>query len=303
MLRRRVLGLADRPAFDSVLFRQGDPETCELLESGAASLRAGFNDGLRLDVTTLLARWDDQPVEARLFWVEGAAMACALLDLVPLPGRGRWERLCAAQGGRWGRVLHIGRGWAYAAARRAAPDPGAPGEDPAYAGVPWEGVGFHDTVFDVVKPPSGPARRPYVHGVGRALWFTSGAQPTTITPLLDAQGLGIADHDDVWSGVGFAATTVGAATDWPLRELSALPRTDGPVAAGAAAAKLVLERAGLDTARTRERACLLGAPVERLAAETVLARGAEQTLHARSLAHFAPPSPAAPRSGDRPEAS
>jgi hypothetical protein len=94
-----------------------------------------------------------------------------------------------------------------------------------------DGYGFHEGYFrwrrslvqqQVPSRLSGYARRAFDQGLGRSLWFVTGADPERIAAIV-----GAFPHQrqaDLWSGVGLACTYAGPAT---LEQMQVLRRTAG----------------------------------------------------------------------------
>jgi enediyne biosynthesis protein E3 len=192
-------------------------------------------------------------------------MACALLDTLPLPGRGRFARLLSGPGAHEPFLLHAGAGWAYARLRRRSWPITA--FDPLLRWLPYDGYGFHQAFFagDRVHRVSG-ARgwSPYAHrafhqGVGRALWFSCGADPERIATTAATFPAGFAT--DLWSGVGLAAAYAGGAPDGTLPALVALSGMSAPALAqgaiAATAARVTASNTNVDTERACTELCAL----------------------------------------------
>ncbi|GAA1767294.1 DUF1702 family protein [Luedemannella helvata] len=167
------------------------------------------------------------PPPLRGFAYEGAAMACAILDALPTPGRDRVPALLTGPGAGHVYMTYVGVGWAMARLPRVlwsrlwAPDP-------LLRWLILDGYGFHEAYFhtervvhrqrppgDVDWPPEGYPSRVIDQGIGRALWFVEGADPDRITATI--RSFAPHRHGDLYSGAGLAATYAGGADEDELR--------------------------------------------------------------------------------------
>ena len=199
--------------------------------------------------------------ELRGFWFEGAAMGAVLLDRL-MPWRtARWPALLREEGEAHVYMLHVGAGWAIARL------PGSVGKviarfDPLLRWLLLDGYGFHEGFFHPEKRMNGQphprrvqgyARRAFDQGLGRSMWFASGADVRAV-----AGTIGIFSSErrgDLWSGVGLAATYAGWASDPDLALLRELAGPFQPhVSQGAAFAAKARQRAG-NLTDYQEHAC------------------------------------------------
>lgn len=117
-------------------------------------------------------------------------------------------------------------------------------EDPFYQWVVWDGYGFHEGLFAYRRHvreqrlPShvtGFARAAFDHGMGRALWFATGADVARIRQIIDAFEL--ERRGDQWAGVGLASSYTGGVDLPQIRALTHLAGEHLPrLAEGAAVA-------------------------------------------------------------------
>ena len=173
----------------------------------------------------------------------------------------RMAEYLAGTGDRHIYMAYVGVGWAMARLprflwRRAA----AAATDPLLRWLVHDGYGFHQAYFrtdeyvrgqravtDFPWPPEGPA--PYAaraidQGIGRAIWFVAGTDPTVAADLIDA--FAPSRHADLYSGSGLAATYAGGVTEDELRLFLHRSGAYAPfVAQGAAFAAKARIRAGL----------------------------------------------------------
>ena len=138
-------------------------------------------------------------------------------------------------------MIHVGAGWATArvrgSLRRAVRR-----RDPLLGWLVADGWGFHQAYFHperwatgarALAQSDGYARRAVDQGIGRALWFVTGAAPELVAARI--RQFAPDRHGDLWSGVGLAATYAGGVPgDELVRlvELAGAHRAD--VAQGAA---------------------------------------------------------------------
>lgn len=191
------------------------------LEAAGGSFVEGYNLALTARPDAVEAALAARPVHLRGFFAEGAAMGAAIAGLMP-PWRGALPALLAQLGDRYPHLMHVGVGWAVArvpVARRWLERP----LESLLAPLAIDGRGFHDGFFHASRIAAGwraVAGQPgevYDQGTGRALWFSCGADPQRIAATIAA--LPADRADDLWAGVGLAASYAGGA---PLEALDAL---------------------------------------------------------------------------------
>jgi hypothetical protein len=224
-------------------------EAREQLETVGRSFLAGYGHAAEsaqpLDAEAALER---VPMSFRGFAYEGAAMAFAVRDGLPL---GRRDHVAGFLQGRADRhiyMVYVGVGWAMARLPRfrwstlTAPDP-------LLRWLVLDGYGFHQAYFQTRRyvweqhedprfPWPGPALSDYAarvidQGIGRATWFVGGGDPDVVAHLFGR----FPEHrrPDLFSGAGLAATYAGAATQEELERFWELAGDYRPqVAQGAA---------------------------------------------------------------------
>jgi hypothetical protein len=265
----------------------------ERLETVGRSFLAGYGaaaaTGRPDDVETELAAL---PEMYRGFAFEGAGMAMAVLDGLPVGHTHHVRDLLAGPGDPHVYMVYVGVGWAMARVPRFRwPKLYAP--DPLLRWLVLDGYGFHQAYFrtrayvhehfraenfrwpaadSLVDGPAGHADRVIDQGIGRATWFVGGADPDRVAALLDA--FPESRRADLYSGAGLAATYAGGVTRRELERLSALA---GPyraqLAQGAAFAAAARLRAGLVVAHNElATEVLCGTDVATAAAVTDWAR-------------------------------
>ena len=223
-LRRRVLTPdVAQTRVDVRGFDVKNQQSRKRLESVGSSFLEGFGaaaEARRADDAE--ATLERMPAEFRGFGYEGAAMAFAIRDALPV----RRGQLTAGLLGRKGEhvyMAYVGIGWAMARlprmfwSRLSAPDP-------LLRWLVLDGYGFHQAYFhtdryvrradreDSISWPrnGGPyALRAVDQGIGRATWFVAGTDPRRLVAYFDR----FAEHrrSDLYAGAGLAATYAGGA--------------------------------------------------------------------------------------------
>ncbi|MGE5828804.1 MAG: DUF1702 family protein [Micromonosporaceae bacterium] len=225
-LRRRIL-TPDVSATKLAVrgFHEKSPAARELLEAVGASFLAGYAEAAQasdpLDAEAALER---VARSFRGFAYEGATMAFAVRDGLPLGRTDHVARFLAGRADAHIYMAYVGVGWAMARLPRFrwsklyAPDP-------LLRWLVLDGYGFHQAYFHTERyvrqqfrsprfswPPDdqwGYANRAIDQGIGRAAWFVGGADPRVVAALLDA--FEPARRADLYSGAGLAATYAGGA--------------------------------------------------------------------------------------------
>jgi hypothetical protein len=199
------------------------------------------------------------------FAYEGAAMALALLDLITPWNRSRLRRLLESPAGDAHLyMLYIGAGWALARIPWARHDfeRAISRYHPLYRWLALDGYGFHEGFFKTRQSVDGQAKprhlspdaaRVFDQGLGRSLWFSQGADVRRIGRVIET--FPVTRQEDLWSGVGLAASYAGGVSSDDLlllREIAAAHAIQ--LAQGAAFAAKARQRAGNPTSHT-ELAC------------------------------------------------
>lgn len=244
-----------------------------------AAVVAGARIALEtVDEIELQRRLDGGDPRDAGFRHEGAAMGCALVDVLTRARLRRWTALRAACGSRHDYLLHVGLGLALARLRRGAELP-VPGADPLLGALAIDGAGFHAGYFRAraallgaraPRASDAPARRIRDQGLGRSLWFTVGTDAGALGAAID--GCAESRRADLWSGVGLAAAYAGGAGSDGLRRLR--DRAGEHVehlAQGVAFAAEARVRAGNVTDATEEACRIVGAGGAVATAEVVRA--------------------------------
>lgn len=194
-------------------FIPGEPGVQSRLDAVVESFAAGYNFAI--------APWagrnpGDLPIELRGFAIEGAAMSCALADMITFSGGRRLRELAHDYGDRYTHLIHVGTGWAFARLHRR-PWRGVRFGEPVLRWLAWDGWGFHQAFFGardvlerqwVERAARGEVRPIRDQGAGRALWFYAGADPARIATIIGS--FAEQRRSDLWAGVGLAASYTGA---------------------------------------------------------------------------------------------
>jgi hypothetical protein len=208
------------------------------LETVGKSFLDGFAAAAEADrVTQAEAPLERVPAEYRGFAYEGAAMAFAIRDALPVR-RGHLTADLIAEHEEHVYMAYVGVGWAMARlprplwSRLYAPDP-------LLRWLVLDGYGFHQAYFktsryvhgrqaeSVLPWPAGVsggyAGRAIDQGIGRATWFVAGTDPRRLVQLFDR----FAEHrrPDLYAGAGLAATYAGGSD---AAELTWLRDNAGP---------------------------------------------------------------------------
>lgn len=171
--------------------------------------------------------------EVRGFAYEGAAMAYAIRDGLPVGGSRHVAQFLAGRARRHGYMAYIGVGWAMARLPRFRWSR-IMVSDPLLRWLVLDGYGFHQAYFATQQyvtdhyrepnlpwPAEGPrwyAQHAIDQGIGRALWFIGGTDVERVTGLID--GYPADRQPDLYSGAGLAATYAGGASPVELSLLA-----------------------------------------------------------------------------------
>lgn len=258
-MRRTLFGV---PSEKSVFSRPGfAKEAWERFQPVAHSLVEGYHATLedsRFEV--LVPRLDAIEPELHGFAYEGAGMGLAALDCIA-PWKKRLQAFVEGPGAPHLYPVYVGVGLALARLGRQ-PERYLERLDPLLGWVIVDGYGFHEGFFSMRRFIQGRAiptrlssyaRRIFDQGLGRAIWFSSGAVvervAATIAPFQAER------HADLWSGVGLACTYAGGVDREDLETLLTFASPYRPqLARGAATAARGRRLAGNQAPHT-ELAC------------------------------------------------
>lgn len=260
-LRRRILTPdVSETRLDVRGFHVKDDASRERLETVGASFLTGFavaaEVGRVADATEPLER---VPTNFKGFAYEGAAMAFAVRDGLPIGGRRHAAEFIAGAGSRHCYMAYVGVGWAMARLPRMCWSALCE-EDPLLRWLVLDGYGFHQAYFKTTKyvhqayrhrrfpwpadDTSGYGPRVIDQGVGRATWFVAGTDPRRVVRFFE--GFAEERRPDLYAGAGLAATYAGGATrdelEW-FRDAAGPYRAE--VAQGSAFAAGARDLAGL----------------------------------------------------------
>ncbi|WP_338247646.1 DUF1702 family protein [Dictyobacter halimunensis] len=235
-------------------------------------------DDDRFDV--LVPRLDAVEVELRGIAYEGVGMGLMLLDSLG-PWKKRFQAFVHGPGASYICLLYIGAGLVMPRIPQP-PERILAHMDPFFRWMAMDGYGFYEGFFSgprtveqqfVPERVSGYARHAFDHGLGRSLWFSTGANVERITTAIAAFP---ADRQaDLWGGVGLAcAYAAGVVDRKAIEDLRQAADTYRPqLAVGAAIAAKFRQQAHSSAPHT-ELACqvLWGRRGEEVAALTDIAR-------------------------------
>jgi hypothetical protein len=253
---------------ETTLARRGfpvkDEASRQVLETVGARFLTGFGYAAQARTPTEAAdRLETVPWQWRGFAYEGAAMALAIMDGLPLGGGGRVAAFLAGRADRHTYMVHVGAGWAMARLPRWRWHAVIPA-DPLLRWLALDGYGFHQAYFHTdryvrrqhpipVRWPDDPsgvhAARVVDQGIGRALWFVTGTDVDLLARTINAFAPG--RRGDLYCGAALAATYAGGASEDELSALRRYGSQHAPVMAqGSAFAAKARVRAGLVTPHT-----------------------------------------------------
>jgi hypothetical protein len=266
-LRRRVLTPSTSNADLSVRgFHVKDEAAKDLLETVGRTFLQGFAHAAEAakpeDAQAPLERI---PRQFRGFAYEGAGMGFAVRDALPFGRGGRNGRFLDGPGRVHSYMIVVGAGWAMARVPRSRWSRLELG-DPLLRWLALDGYGFHQAYFETRKyvrdqyqekdfpfPAVGtPWYRDHAidQGIGRAIWFVGGTDPTVAADLIDS----FPEHrrPDLYAGAGLAATYAGGADEKELRLFRSRAGAHLPnLAQGSAFAATARVEAGLTVEHTR----------------------------------------------------
>lgn len=253
---RRLLSLDPRELVRTVPGPPaGDPAVARTLESVVVSFATGYNAGLGAppggpDLSHVAP-------ELRGFAYEGAAMSLGILDLMTLSGGRRVRGFLDGPAAPYVHLAHVGAGWSFCR-MHVRPWTGIGAAQRLFRWLAWDGWGFHQAFFRarqvveehrVERAARGAVRPVRDQGVGRALWFYTGAEPQVAADVIGA--FPEERRRDLWAGIGLAAAYTGAQPPARLEELLGYADEYAPhVAQGAAFAAKAHEHSGIVPERT-----------------------------------------------------
>jgi hypothetical protein len=214
-------------------FHVKDPAARERLETVGRTFLAGYALAAEAAAPTdAEAGLEAIPAAVRGFAYEGAAMALAVRDGLPIGGRRHVEQFLGGRADRHVYMAYVGVGWAMARVPKFRHST-LYAADPLLRWLILDGYGFHQAYFHTDQyvhnqyqpdtfdwPGGGPswyAKRVVDQGLGRAMWFVAG----TDADLLHTMVQRFAEHrrPDLYAGAGLAACYAGGADEAELRRL------------------------------------------------------------------------------------
>ncbi|PXX70616.1 uncharacterized protein DUF1702 [Nocardia tenerifensis] len=300
VLRRKIFTPNARQASLKVRgFPARNPHAAACLETAGATFLEGFGvaaeRGTAAEAAAVLSEIESN---RRGFAFEGAAMALAIRDGLPIGHNHHVADFITAAGEHL-YMIYVGVGWALARLPRPLHRAALTGTtDPVLLWLALDGYGFHQAYFHTDRyvkqqyvdsaPPIVTTRHPdYVphaidQGIGRALWFVSGADPAAACTMIN--GFAPDRRADLFAGLGLAATYAGGATESELaalRDQSAAYREhigQGATFAAEARSRARVVQPGTATAL----AILTGQRVEDASSLAIETRPAEATIDGRA---------------------
>ncbi|MER7756993.1 DUF1702 family protein [Kitasatospora sp. NPDC097643] len=205
----------------------------------------------------LVPRLDDTPPELRGIAYEGAGMGLMLLDSL-FPYRKRLPAFLHGPGAPYRCLVYIGAGLVLPRVP-LAPRRFLLRQDPFLRWLVIDGYGFYEGFFSwrevverhtVPRGIDGYAARAFDQGVGRSLWFSTGANVERITETV--QAFPPQRHGDLWSGIGLACAYAAGVMDRTaiVTLLRKAGRHRADIAAGSAVASVFREQSGLPAPHT-----------------------------------------------------
>ncbi|MGA4838166.1 DUF1702 family protein [Streptomyces sp. G45] len=210
---------------------------------------------------TLVQKLDAYPEELRGFAYEGAGVGLAALDHL-LPWQRRTRRFVDGAASPYVFAVYLGAGMGLARLRRDPETFRRRLGDEVFNWVVLDGYGFHEGFFAhrrhvqeraTPRHLSGYALTPFDHGLGRAVWFATGADVKRVAATIEA--FPEARRGDLWAGVGLACGYTGGVDEPTVAALRA--RADayrGRLAEGVVVAARARRQVG-NTAEHNEIAC------------------------------------------------
>jgi enediyne biosynthesis protein E3 len=207
-------------------------------------------------------------------FIEGAAMASYLMDIVTPWKKNRWQRLLTAVGDLYPIQLYLGMGMAISQANQPLKRH-LEHLDPLLRPFVVDGFGFHTAYFrggdvssDALSDCKGHLRRVLDQGMGRSIWFASAGNAETIATKLAS--LPKRRHRDLWIGLGVAAAYAGGTDHIELTKLaSQAGRHRRSLAQGAAFAAYVRNLSGHPAEHTNA-ACKIFCSLESIEAAKIV---------------------------------
>lgn len=176
---------------------------------------------------TLVRKLDAYPEELRGFAYEGAGVALAALDHL-LPWKQRTRLFVDGAATAYGFAVYLGAGMGLARLRRN-PEPFRRRlRDDVFNWAVLDGYGFHEGFFAhrrhvqeraTPRHLSGYGVSAFDHGLGRSIWFATGADVKRVGATIEA--FPASRRGDLWAGVGLACGYTGGVDEPTVEALRA----------------------------------------------------------------------------------
>lgn len=200
---------------------------------------------------SLVPRLDATPPGLRGIAYEGAGMGLMLLDSL-FPYKKRLPAFLHGPGAPYRCLVYIGAGLVLPRVP-VSPQRFLARQDPFLRWLVMDGYGFYEGFFswrDIVeqhrtpRPIRGYAARAFDQGLGRSLWFSTGANVERIIDTIRA--FPARRQGDLWSGIGLACAYAAGVMDRNaiVTLLEAADRHRADLAAGTGVASIFREQSG-----------------------------------------------------------
>lgn len=247
-VRRSLFGI---PSEETVFSRPGfAKDAIQRFQPVAHGLVAGYHATLEdSHFDALMERMNEVDVELRGFAFEGVGMGLAALDCIT-PWKKRVNAFIEGPGAPYIYPFYVGVGLALARMRRN-PEHYLAQLDPVLNWVIVDGYGFHEGFFAyrrtiekqaVPKKLSPYGCRIFDQGLGRAIWFSAGANVERIVKTIGS--FPQERQAELWSGIGCASAYGGGADHSAIKAIYSQ----------AAPYRLQLARGAVIAAKGREQA-------------------------------------------------
>jgi enediyne biosynthesis protein E3 len=270
----------ERMAGERYGFQEDMARIWQGFEPVAQTLVDGFHAALEDSrFKVLVPRLNAVAPELRGVAYEGAGMGLTLLDAL-LPWKKRLHGFLAGPGAHYAGLVYIGAGLVLPRMRRR-PEPFLAQLDPVLGWLVVDGYGFYEGFFSgrrYVEEKAIPvhlspyARRVFDQGLGRAIWFSTGANPDRIYTTIEAFPAG--RRADIWSGIGLACAYAAGVVD--RAAIETLETLAGPHRSQMAVGSAVAARFRLQSGNP--------APHTDLACDVLWGRSSDAVAHITDLA-------------------
>lgn len=166
-------------------------------------------------LAALCRKLDRYPEELLGFAYEGAGVGLAAIDTT-FPWRSRTRQFTNDYAHNYKYAIYLGAGMGLARIRRRPDRFIRQLRDDVFGWVVWDGIGFHQGLFGyrrhvqerhVPLGVGGFTLSVFDHGLGRAIWFGTGADIDAAAATIYA--FPQSRRGDLWAGIGLASTYTG----------------------------------------------------------------------------------------------